>query len=116
MLDLRDYKELVKAAIKETAEKDTNWKWKIKSCSKNTIRIWWSYLNEYLEEDETFCIKLEDLKGLSFYFLKAINPNVELIDGWEVPYDGKEEKDAYSIEYALKEAVREIIGYALKIY
>ena len=122
MLDLRDYKELVKAAIKETAEKDTNWKWRMKSCKKNEIMIWWSYLNEYLENEDMFKIELEedvDSNEVACYWLFAKEPVTGVIGSWDLEADGRK-GDGYfgspSIENALKQAVSEIINHALNVY
>lgn len=124
MLDLRNYKELVKAAIKETAEKDTNWKWRVKSCKKNEITIWWSYLNEYLENENMFKIELEevgdvDSNEVACYWLFAKEPVTGVIGSWDLEADGRK-GDGYfgspSIENALKQAVSEIINHALNVY
>lgn len=124
MIDLRNYKELVKAAIKENAEKDKNWKWKMKLCKKNEITIWWSYLNEYLESKNMFKIDLEEVKDadskeVTGYWLWARKPEGNFIEFWELELDGKAMDGRFgslSIEDAMRQAVSRIINHALNVY
>jgi len=124
MLDLRDYKDLVKETLKEVAVNDKNWKWKLKSCKKNEITIWWSYLNEYLEEKKMFRIELEEVEAddcseVVAYWLWARKPHGGCLDCWDIEPDGKKGEGicgSLSIEDVLTIAVRRIINHALNVY
>lgn len=49
MIDLREYKDLIRKLVAEENEKDQNWKWSVKSIGKSKVLIQWGYL-DYLEE------------------------------------------------------------------
>lgn len=122
MIDLRNYKELVRTAIKKAAEKDMNWKWRMKACNKNEIKIRWSYLADYLEsENENFVIELEEVKDddskeVIYYWLWANKPGMGVIGCWELEADGGRTSCSISIENALEQAVNKIINYAVNTY
>ena len=69
MLDLRNYKEVVKEAAKREREADKNWGWYVKSITKNEVKIGWGYL-DYIGEDTAFVVRAydyEDIKGVEGY-------------------------------------------------
>ena len=57
MIDLRNYKDLIRELVAKENDKDKNWRWSVKSISKNRVRIRWGYL-DYLEEKEN-CFQIE---------------------------------------------------------
>lgn len=59
MVDMRNYREIVKAAVAKEREADKNWGWSVKAITKNEIRIGWGYL-DYIGEKTPFVVKLDD--------------------------------------------------------
>lgn len=55
MIDLRDYGVQIRQLVAAENEKDENWKWSVKSISKNRVSISWGYL-DYIGEKNTFSI------------------------------------------------------------
>ena len=51
MIDIREYKGLIRAAVKSESDRDANWKWKVKSVGKKAARFGWGYLDWLGEKD-----------------------------------------------------------------
>ncbi len=60
--DMREYKEVLKAAVAKEREADKNWSWRIKAVTKTAARIGWGYL-DFLNEDESFVVEVNYLSG-----------------------------------------------------
>lgn len=56
MIDFREYKDAVRAAVKAADEQDKNWKWKVAAINKDEVTIGWGYL-DYLGETGKFTLK-----------------------------------------------------------
>ena len=58
--DLRNYKSVIRDAVKREPDSDPNWKWKVKAINKMEIRIGWGYLDWLCDgkRDEFFSVKL----------------------------------------------------------
>lgn len=57
MIDLREYKDIAKAAVAKERELDENWGWSLKAVNKNEIRIGWGYL-DYIGEKDPLKVEL----------------------------------------------------------
>ena len=57
MYDLRNYKDVIRAAVKHESELDPNWNWKVIAINKAEIKIGWGYL-DYIGEKNPFTITL----------------------------------------------------------
>ena len=109
MIDLRNYKDLIRELVAKENDKDKNWRWSVKSISKNRVRIRWGYL-DYLEEKEN-CFQIElDSSMESMEWLHARRPDGEMIECYLVvegkpnPQVGAEQ----TIQSGLRDAVWEI--------
>lgn len=63
MFDLRDYKSVIREAVKLESDRDPNWNWKVKAINKTEIKIGWGYL-DYLcdgRRNEYFSVKLIEM-------------------------------------------------------
>lgn len=49
MIDFRDYKDDIRAAVRKESENDKNWYWRVKTINKGKVEIVWQYANELLE-------------------------------------------------------------------
>lgn len=58
VIDLRDFKEAVKAAVSEESEADENWSWSVKSINKFRVKIGWGYTDS-MGEKTPFSIRTE---------------------------------------------------------
>ena len=108
MIDLRNYKDLIRELVAKENDKDKNWRWSVKSISKNRVRIRWGYL-DYLEEKENcFLIEL-DSSIESMEWLHARRPDGEIIECYLVvegkpnPQVGAEQ----TIQSGLRDAIWE---------
>ena len=106
MIDLRNYKDLIRELVAKENDKDKNWRWSVKSISKNRVRIRWGYL-DYLEEKEN-CFQIElDSSMESMEWLHARRPDGEMIECYLVvegkpnPQVGAEQ----TIQSGLRDAV-----------
>jgi len=63
MIDIRNYKETIKAAVAREREADENWGWNVKAVTKAAARIGWGYLDYLGEKDAAFVVEIEELEG-----------------------------------------------------
>ena len=117
MIDLRNYKDLIRELVAKENDKDKNWRWSVKSISKNRVRIRWGYL-DYLEEKEN-CFQIElDSSMESMEWLHARRPDGEMIECYLVvegkpnPQVGAEQ----TIQSGLRDAVWDIAYIAHSRY
>lgn len=62
MIDIRDYKETIKAAVAKERDADENWNWNVKAVTKSTARIGWGYLDYLGEKDAAFVIRVDEMQ------------------------------------------------------
>ena len=116
MIDLRNYKDYIRELVAAENEKDSNWRWSVKSIGKNLVRIRWGYL-DYLEEKEN-CFLLCMENECAGDWLWAKRPDGELIECFLVvegrpnPQLGAEQ----TIKSGLRDAVWEIAHVAHSCY
>lgn len=104
-MDFREYEALIKEKVAQKNEKDTNWKWSVKSIGKTKVSIRWGYL-DYLEEKKNcFILEVDNDCGEWIY---AMTPHREMIECYMVsenpnPNIGAEMYTKKAIEYAIDE-------------
>lgn len=59
MVDMREYKETVKAAVARERQADENWSWRVASVTKGAAKIGWGYL-DYIGEKDFFTVEVND--------------------------------------------------------
>ena len=57
MYDLRDYKQVIREAVKRESRADANWNWKLLAVNKTEVKIGWGY-TDWLGEREPFRVRL----------------------------------------------------------
>lgn len=67
MFDLREYKDIAKAAVAKECELDENWSWRIKTVNKDEIRIGWGYF-DYIGEKAAFVVVVDDTGDEPFVY------------------------------------------------
>ena len=117
MVDFREHRDAVRAAVRAADEKDKNWKWKVAAINKNEVRIGWGYL-EYLGEDGAFVLK--EFDGLR-YGPKELDEivGVDAHDMFRVfSFVGDDEIlcDAKSIDEGIENVVRNLASEARNCY
>lgn len=117
MYDLRNYKDIIRAAVKRESELDPNWNWKVIAINKKQIKIGWGYL-DYLNEKDPFTVELieerivdfDDLHLAGFY--PGINwKDFNLYDGDDFVFcwiGDKHWHDAKTIEDGLKMVIHSL--------
>lgn len=56
-LDIRVYRETIKAAVAAERDADPNWSWSIRSLKKDIVHIGWGYL-DYIGEKDCFTVEV----------------------------------------------------------
>ncbi len=79
MVDLNDYAEAIRKAVKKESLNDPDWGWSVRSISKDTVRIRWGYLKEMNGENDSFILKLKPYFTVDFdepvsQMLEALHP------------------------------------------
>ena len=116
MIDLRDYKDLIRSTVKKIDEKDENWKWAVKSIGKAKVLIRWGYL-DYLEEKQNCFIITLDCDDELGNWLWANLPDGDHIECYMVaehpnPKIGAEQ----TVKSGIVDAIEEIAYYAHSRY
>lgn len=120
MLDLRNYKELIRELVAKENSKDPNWKWSVKSISKTKVLIRWGYLDYMEEKNNCFVLELEnDVDGTGIGdWIHTRRPDGEIIEAYLVvegkpnPKLGAEQ----NIRSGLRDAIEEIAYIAHSRY
>ena len=63
MYDLRDFKGVIREAVRKIDHRDVNWHWKVKAISRDKAQIGWGYL-DYLEEKKNFSVEISETKDM----------------------------------------------------
>ena len=118
MIDLRNYADLIRKLVKEADQKDPNWKWSVKSISKNKVRIRWGYLDYLGSKENSFSIEMQPDNTEDNQWMSALLPDGSIIEVFLVvegkpnPKVGAEQ----SIQAGIEDAVWEITHYAHSRY
>lgn len=114
MIDLKNYSDIIRKAVKAESENDKNWKWSVKSISKDLIKIRWGYLAEMNGENDSFIIRLypehvNDFEEPVTQVLSGRHPNEEEIIFDFVTEDEPDPDDYLNIDTNIKEALPRLI-------
>lgn len=89
-LDIRSYRETIKAAVAHERQADPNWSWGIRSITKGVARIGWGYL-DYIGEKEAFAVEvLQDEENGKVAVLGVADGDIEYGDLSVGPDDADE--------------------------
>ena len=89
-LDIRSYRETIKAAVARERQADPNWSWGIRSITKGVARIGWGYL-DYIGEKEAFTVEvLQDEENGKVAVLGVADGDIEYGDLSVGPDDADE--------------------------
>lgn len=121
MFDLRNYKSIIREAVKLESERDPNWNWKVKAINKTEIRIGWGYLDWLCSSRESkhFTVKLlvDDFNGEPNLSLAGYYPDDPTIrDSLYVWIGDKHWHDAKSLEDGLRMIINGIVNRAHNTY
>ena len=110
MVDLRDYKIVIRDAVAAERERDKNWGWRVVRVNKNSIVIRWGYL-DYIEEKDSFVIRLmEDDGDVSLAGFMPGDPTLR--DSLYVWIGDKHWHDCKTVDEGIRCAVRGIANRA----
>ena len=116
MIDFREYKDAVRAAVKAADEQDKNWKWKVAAINKDEVKIGWGYLS-YVGEDGCFVVR-EDAGNkdseLKDIFIVGEAPN----DAFTVFVDVADDRwaDARTVEDGIVAAIEKVARTTSRVY
>lgn len=74
-LDIRDYRETIKAAVAAERDADPNWSWFIRSITKGVVKIGWGYLDYIGEKDAAFTVEVLQDEESGSVTVYGTNPN-----------------------------------------
>lgn len=111
MKDLREYKEVIKEAVRKEREADENWSWSVKAVNKTSARIGWGYL-DYLGETDLFEIKIDDTDEDEPTVIGYL-PNGNKVYRWVGPHHWN---DCSTIEEAIASAIHGMAASAHNTY
>ena len=58
MIDLNEYADIIRKAVKVEDENDSNWRWSVRSIGRHHIKIYWGYLGYANGDNDCFLIRL----------------------------------------------------------
>lgn len=111
-MDLREYKGVVREAVRRERNCDQNWSWKVLAISKEKVSIAWTYLSEYLGEKTCFEVRVIEDKDVGTC-VEAKSP-----DGFRVfRFVGEGRwNDFETVEEGLASAIHGIAQHAHFVY
>lgn len=112
MADMREYREVIKAAVKRERQADENWSWRIVSVTKSAAKIGWGYL-DYIEADEVFVVTtIDDTDGDT-----VVISNLPNVDDHIYVFAGPNHWDnCKTIQEAIALAIHAMASRAHRIY
>lgn len=121
MFDLRNYKSIIREAVKLESKHDPIWNWKVKAINKTEIRIGWGYLDWLCngKHNEYFSVKLfiDELNGKPDVSLAGYYPDDPTMrDSLYVWIGDKHYHDAKTMEDGLRMIVHAIANQAHNNY
>lgn len=119
MYDLRDYKKIIREAVAVEDQKDENWKWRVVSIGKKTVKIGWGYLDYCGEGDKPFLIEMGgNQEGLESgeCWLKGYVQDKMLHEPLFVTVGEESWDDAKTIEDAIRMCIHSVAHRAHMIY
>lgn len=111
MIDLREWKDLIRNTVSEMNDRDPNWKWSVKYLGKTKVRVRWGYLDYLEEKQNAFIMAAEDEK-----FVVARNPQEKMIDVFTVSDTPNVRLHELPVPIAIKDALRAIELHAHSRY
>lgn len=114
MIDFREYKDVIRSAVKSADERDENWKWRVEAVNKGEVRIGWGYMS-YLGESGSFSVsEVPDGDGYDEIFIVGKAPN----DAFEVCVIVGDDRwsDARSVADGIEVAIRRMAAEAGRRY
>lgn len=118
VIDFRNYADLIRKLVKEADKKDPNWKWSVKSISKNKARIRWGYLDYMGDKENCFYIGMDPDNTENDQWMAAFLPHGGIIEVFLV-VEGKPNPNLgaeQSIQTGIEDAIWEITHYAHSRY
>ena len=111
-MDLRDYKGVIREAVRRERNCDQNWSWKVLAISKEKASIAWTYLSEYLGEKSCFEVRVIEGKDVGM-FVEAKSP-----DGFKsIRFIGEGRwNDFEKVEDGIASAIHGIALHAHSVY
>lgn len=116
MIDFREYKDVIRSAVKAADEKDGNWKWRVESVTKSAIKIGWGYLS-YVGESGCFVVSESagnEGSDLEDIFIVGKAPD----DAFTVFVDVADDRwaDARTVEEGIAAVIGKVAGAASRVY
>lgn len=113
MMNLKDYKELIRDLVAEEDKNGLAWKWSVKSVEKTKARIFWAYLEWLGEEEPYFTIKVEDTGDgcwIGSYTEQGMPISSEIVEDNDIPWIAEDPVTA------ITKMVKSITGIARTCY
>ena len=111
-LDIRVYRETVKAAVAAEREADPNWSWGIRSLKKGIVEISWGYL-DYIGEKDCFTVEVLQDEENGEVTVYGTNPNGNQASRVRVP---KQWHDGLTHEEGIASAIHGMASSAHRTY
>ena len=112
MHDMRDYKGVIREAVRQERHKDQNWTWKVKAISKTKAQIGWGYL-DYIGETTPFIVTIDDEDDVDEPLVIGVFPDGYRVYSW---VGQRHWHDASTIEEGLAKVIRMIAMEAHSTY
>ena len=112
-MDLRDYKGVIRDAVRRERNCDERWYWKVRAISKDAAKIGWGYL-DWLDDaqKENFVVTIDEDEDFGTAVIGVV-PNGHKI----IRFVGSKRWDDYeSIEGGIAGVIHEMAQYAHSRY
>lgn len=115
MIDFRQYRDVIVAAVAKERREDENWTWSVKAVRKNDVEIGWGYL-KYIGDNGFFKVREGGSvdSAIDDVFLIGEDPNRAFSVGVDVGNDRWSEAD--SVEEGIELVIHKIAREAKRRY
>lgn len=106
MTDLRNYADIIRAAIKESSKADEHYNWKVKAINKGEARFQWGYLSD---KDDPFVLNVfDDTFDNEPYIIVRVPYCGEVV----ILIGDKRWHDAKTLDDGIDKAIKAAVRYA----
>jgi len=111
MIDLRDYKGVIREAIRFERNHDENWAWRIRAINKSSAKFGWGY-TDFLGEKKDFVLTAEEDENIGI-IVRCVEPHGHSV----ILFVGEDRwADYHTLEEAIAGAIHSIVLYCHNRY
>ena len=111
-MDIRDYKGVIREAVRRERHNDQNWSWKVRAINKSAAKIGWGYLESLGDKASDFVVEVDEGKDIGTVVIGKVPNGYQVIrfvgeNRWD---------DVRTIEDGIASVIHGMAQYANSVY